>query len=444
MATEVVLPVLGITVEKGRIVEWVKREGDVVGKGEIIFIVETDKVTTEVESPASGILAKIIVPAGIEVPVMEVVGVITAPGEPLPACYAEMQAKLPAATGGNLEEVGSIVGSTTPPPSPEGNGSRTAFPAARRLAREKGVDLGKVTGSGPNGTITVGDIEALLAARKMPKASALARRVSEAEHVSLEGIQGSGAREKIMRADVERAVAAKPHAPMANVIPMSRMRQVIGRKMCDSAFTAPHVYFFADVLMDPLQRLRDGMVQQFESRFGVRPSVNDFLIKAVALNLVEFPLLNSVLSGDEIHVLGDVNVGLAVAVPDGLIVPAILHADELGIAEIVRQRSDLVARARSGKLTMDEIERGTFTISSLAQFEIRYFTAILNPPQSGILSVGKTREEVYLEKGEPKTRSVATLGLSVDHRIIDGALAAQFLQELKHKLESPAFTFLKV
>jgi len=192
-----------------------------------------------------------------------------------------------------------------------------------------------------------------------------------------------------------------------------------------------------------LIHLRDSIMEDFEKSFQVRVSINDFLIKAVALAIREFPLLNSrIQGGKEVYVNPEINIGLAVALDDGLIVPAVPRADRAGLGEIARLRSDLVARARQGKLTHEEIDRGTFTISSLANFDINFFTAILNPPQSGILSVGKMQEQLYLEKGEVKTKKTTQLGLSVDHRIIDGAVAAQFLQKVKRILENPFYSFL--
>jgi pyruvate dehydrogenase E2 component (dihydrolipoamide acetyltransferase) len=194
--------------------------------------------------------------------------------------------------------------------------------------------------------------------------------------------------------------------------------------------------------MDPLLSYRKRILEPFEKKFGLRPSINDFFIKAVALTIRDFPMLNGTLKGEEIHILPNINVGLAVAVTNGLVVPAITDADQHGLSEIVRQRCDMVPRALEGQLTMEEIERGTFTISSLAQFDIIFFTSILNPPQSGILSVGKTREELALVDGEVTVKHVTCMGLAVDHRIIDGAMAANFLQSLKGKLETPAFTFM--
>lgn len=442
MATEIVIPMLGITVEKGKIVEWLKNEGDSVEKGESIFVVEADKVTTEVEAPASGILAKILLPAGEEVPVLTLAGVITAPGEELPEKYRSRVAV----------ESATIAAASAPLPSPAvavgrgtgGNGPVRIVPAARKLALEKGLDLTALTGTGPQGVVVYRDVQTALAAAPRPtvKASSLARKYAEREGVALAGVEGRGVRGRIMRDDVTQALRQAAAPQLGKVIPMSTMRQVIARRMAQSASTAPHIYFFTDVHMDPLLDLRDEILPDFKRVFDLRPSVNDFLIKAVALSIVDFPMLNATIKDQEIHIQPQINVCLAVALPEGLIVPAISRTDQRGLVDIVRQRMDLVERARAGKLTREELDRGTFTVSSLAQYDITSFTAIINPPQSGILSVGKTREELFLDDGTVKTRRVATLGLAVDHRIIDGAVAAEFLQSLKAKLQRPMFTFL--
>lgn len=331
-----------------------------------------------------------------------------------------------------------------------------AVPAARRKAKEEGIDLSLVKGSGPGGVILPRDLEqfeitrgAVEAAAKEEKlrASTLARKMAEREGVSLEGIQGTGSHGRIMTADVERAAGSKGKAErkegfFGKTIPMTQMRKVIAKRMAQSAFTAPHIYFFTDVEMDRMIRLRDEILAEFEGAFGVRVSINDLLIKAVALTIRDFPLLNGTVRGEEVFIHPDINVGLAVAIEEGLIVPAIPRADRTGLGAIARMRSDLVERARTGKLKMEEIERGTFTISSLAQYEITFFTAILNPPQSGILSVGETVEQLALKDGQVVSKRVARLGLSADHRIIDGAVAASFMQSLKKRLESPTFTFM--
>jgi len=445
VATEVVIPMLGITVEKGTIIEWLKSEGDLVQKGEIIFIVETEKVTTEVESPASGILAKIIVPVGVEVPVLTLAAVITEPGEELPAEYATQAIEVPPGKAEVKTQGEQVPVSTTPPQTPATpTGSIEAVPAARKLAQDKGIDLKTVSGTGPGGIIVIHDVEAALKPRVEPvvKVSTLARKLAEKEGIPLEGIEGTGIRGRIMCDDLRPAAEEKAAHGLGKVMQMNSMRKVIARRMAESAVNAPHIYFFTDVWMEPILDFRQDILPDFEKKFGLRPSVNDFLIKAVALNILDFPILNATLKGEEIHILPEVNICLAVALPEGLVVPAIANADKVGLAGIIQQREDLVQRARSGKLSMDELERGTFTISSLTQYDITYFTAILNPPQSGILTVGKTRDELAMVDGEVEVKKVSTFGLSVDHRIIDGAVAADFLQNLKWKLERPSFTFL--
>ena len=442
MATEVVMPALGLTVEKGVIIEWYKKEGDPVQKGEYIFLIEADKVTTDVESPATGILAKILVPPDNEVPILTVVGVITSPGEKLPSKYTSIPVETSVAesetfgtgtTGDSSPRIGTSISTVR------------AVPAARKMALNKGLDLKSMTGSGPDGVILVKDVESVVAKTAKPpvKISTLARGLAERKSVPLEKVQGTGVRGRVMRTDVvdylDKVNSNK--IGFGAVIPITSMRKTISRRMAESAFTAPHIYFFSEIWFDPLLGFRQKVLPDFEKNFGIRVSINDFLIKAVALNILDFPLLNAQIKEDTIHVMPDVNVGLAVAVAEGLIVPAIANADRSGLVEITRQRFELVARARKGTLKLEEMERGTFTISSLAHYDITHFTAILNPPQSGILSVGRIDEKLVMVNGQVEVHQVAKIGIAVDHRIIDGAVAADFLQNLKWKLERPSFTF---
>ncbi|MCF8040024.1 MAG: 2-oxo acid dehydrogenase subunit E2, partial [Desulfohalobiaceae bacterium] len=431
MATEVVVPMLGVTVEKGKIVEWLKSEGDQVEKGEALFVVEAEKVTTEVEAPATGVLAKIFIPADREMPVLSLAGLIIEPGEEIPEEYRKVASPAPPEKGG-----GSYPEQTPDRKknAPEARDTAVkAVPAARRLARRKEVDLAGLSGTGPDGIIRYQDVEqaAVQAQETTAKASTLASRFAAKQGVDLDQVQGTGVRGRIMQNDVQEASSEQTAPGLGKVIPMNSMRQVIARRMSESAFTVPHISFFSDIVMDPLLAFRKAILPDFGEQFDLRPSVNDFLIKAVSLNILDFPMLNAQLKENEIHIMPEINVCLAVALPEGLIVPALSQTDQAGFADLVRQRRDLVNRAKSGTLTMDELQRGTFTISSLAQFDITHFTAIINPPQSGILSVCKARDELYLDDGQVKTRKVMTLGLSVDHRIIDGAMAADFLQHLK-------------
>jgi len=337
-----------------------------------------------------------------------------------------------------------------------------AVPAARWRAKQEGIDLSLVKGSGPDGVVLVKDLESFKVTQTIQeqtleeqrvRASSLARKLAERAGVELGAVEGTGIRGRVMMADVERTAEQaglggtaerKQSALFGKTIPMTQMRKVISKRMAQSAFTAPHIYFFTDVEMDRLNLLREEIVGEFEKRFKVRISVNDFLIKAVALTIADYPLLNATLRGEEIFVHPEINVGLAVAMEEGLIVPAIPRADRTGLGRIAQIRADLVERARTGKLKLEEMERGTFTISSLAQFEITFFTAILNPPQSGILSVGKTVDQLALKDGQVISKKVARLGLSVDHRIIDGAVAAGFMQSLKKRLEAPGLTFMNL
>jgi len=338
----------------------------------------------------------------------------------------------------------------------EGPEGIRAVPAARRKAREEGLDLSLVKGSGPDGIILMKDVENFRITQKVAEtktekerllASSLARKLAEKKGLSLKAIEGTGRRGRIIMGDVIKAVE-KPGVPseekaiFGHTIPMTRMRKVIARRMAQSALTAPHIYFFTDVEMDRLNQFREEMLPDFEKQFNLRISINDLLIKAVALTIREFPVLNAMVKGEEIYIMADINVGLAVALEEGLIVPAIPQADRLGLGRIAQMRADLVSRAKKGKLKLDEIERGTFTISSLAQYDITFFTAILNPPQSGILTIGKTCDHLALKDGEVIVKKIARFGLSVDHRIVDGAVAAAFLQSLKNRLENPTATFL--
>jgi pyruvate dehydrogenase E2 component (dihydrolipoamide acetyltransferase) len=331
-----------------------------------------------------------------------------------------------------------------------------AVPSVRWKAKMEGIDLSLVKGSGPGGTIllrdiegfkiTQGTVETTLITEKI-HASSLARKLAEKRGVPLETVEGTGTRGRIMMGDViiaaeKPVILIKEKGIFGQTIPMTQMRKVIAKRMAQSAFTAPHIYFFTDVEMDELVKLREKVLGDFEKQFNVRLSINDFIIKAVALTIREFPMLNAMVKGEEIYVMPEINIGLAVALEDGLIVPAIPQADRLGLEKIAQMRADMVERTRLGKLKLEEIERGTFTVSSLAQYDVIFFTAILNPPQSGILSIGKTCDQLALKEGQVITKKIARFGLSVDHRIIDGTVAAAFLQSLKNRLENPTFTFM--
>lgn len=456
MATEVVIPMLGITVERGKILKWLKSEGDRVEKGESIFEVEAEKVTTEVESPASGILKKILVHENMEVPVLTLVAIITVEGEEVPEKYLRVEPPKEGTPTGMVPAASAEVSQAM---ASETSDQIRAVPAARKVARQYGIDLSLIPGSGPGGTILKKDVQNYMALSRaemaIPKSekrrtTPLAKRLAEREGIPLESVNGTGPHGRVTEKDVLKASEKRKadllgegsaEALFGKTIPMTRMRRVIARRISQSASTAPHIHFFTDIEMEKLLELREDILPDFEDKFGVRISINDFIVKAVGLTIREYPMLNASVEGENIKINPEINVGLAVALEEGLIVPAILRADRCGLGDIARMRVDLVERARNGKLTIEEIERGTFTVSSLAQFGITYFTAILNPPQSGILTVGKLDEKLRFINGEVKTKQVTRFGLSVDHRIVDGAVAAAFLQAFKGKLESPSCTF---
>jgi pyruvate dehydrogenase E2 component (dihydrolipoamide acetyltransferase) len=301
------------------------------------------------------------------------------------------------------------------------------------------------------------DVKAYLEAgeaAKTKRVSRLAVRVAEDLEVPLDAIQGTGVGGRVMKEDVLREAERTQEKPQedhpavekepvfGSAIPLTKMRNAISRRMSQSAFTAPHIYLFTEIAVQNLLDLRQSILTEFEQRFGVRPSVNDFVLKAAALTILEHPLFNATLKDDGIHVHPEINVGLAVALEDGLIVPAIPNTDQLGLGSIAQKRSELVEKARQGRLTISEVDIGTFTISSLASSNVHFFSAILNPPQSGILSMGKTREQLHLEEGEIKATKVIGFGLSVDHRIIDGAMGAGFLETFERKIQNPACLLL--
>ncbi len=442
MATEVIIPAFGVVVEKVKILTWLKSEGDRVEKGEPLLEVESDKVSTEIVSPASGILGRMLYAEGTEVTITHVVALILAEGEAIPASYREQAAESVSA---------KVPVPPSTPPVQEIRQPVKAVPAARRLAEEKGIDLSLVASTGPHGTIMKKDVEDYMvseASRKEhQKTSSVARKVAEEFQVSLKDVHGAGVGGRVMKADVLRAaeqsgVLGKQPAYTEQVFSMSKMRQVIARRLSESAFTAPHISLFTDVNMEAVIHLRESLMEEFGKRFNVRLSINDFMIKAAALAIREHPWFNARLKGDEILILPEINIGIAVGLVEGLIVPALPQPDKLSLDAIAKLRTDLVDRARKGKLTLAEIERGTFTLSSLSNFDVTFFTAIINPPQSGILSVGKIQDQLFLENGVVKVKKVATFGLSVDHRIIDGAVAARFLQTFKKRVENPVFCFL--
>ncbi len=452
MATTVIMPRFGMTQEQSTIVAWLVEEGSYVQKGDPICEVTTDKINMEVEAPADGYLKGIRYRAGDVVPVTEVIAYIVAEGEEVPAAGP---APAPSAA---LEA--SAQAEAVPPTAAQ---TPAVTPVARRLAEAEGLDLAEIVGTGVGGKIVREDVERALAARSRTidgkvRATPAARRLAREHGIDLTTLVGSGPQGRVQGSDVQAALtASKPAPPPAPVpssaplvgeegilrtIPLEGMRATIARRMQASYQQAPHITFTVDVDMTNALALRaDATARLPEGHPGV--SLTAVIIKVCAWALRQHPLLNSHLVDDKIVVYRDVHIGMAVALDGGLIVPVIHHADRKGLIEIAAEVADLAQRSRENRLRADDITGGTFTVSNLGMFGIDHFTAILNPPEVGILAVGSlTKRFVPDEHDQPVLRPMLTLTLSADHRAVDGAAAARFLATLREALEQPARTLL--
>ena len=416
MPTEVKLPRLGQGMESGVIVRWLKAEGDTVAKGEPLYELDTDKVTQEVEAEVDGTLLEILVREG-EVEVGATVAVIGngAGAEPADAAEAPEQPTEPASATAATEP-----GESSPPTPTEDTGGAppaAAVPASRR-------DGGRL------------------------KASPLARRIARERGVDLDSIQGTGPEGRVLAEDVERAAAATPRAapaPLApvalepaevEVVQLSTVRKTIARRLTE-AWTAPVFQLGVSADMTEALALREQLVARL-AEGDVKPTVNDVLVKLAAVALTRHTPVNATFTGEEIQRHPSAHVGIAVAAPQGLVVPVIRDADRMTVQEIARARADLVKRARDNKLKLPDLEGGTFTISNLGMFGVEEFTAVLNPPQVAILAVGAVKDEGVVRDGELDVAPILRMTLTCDHRAIDGADGAQFLQTLVALLEQPA------
>jgi len=437
VAVPVIMPKLEMVQETATVIEWLKQEREHVEKGEPLLTVETDKVTVDVEAPASGILAGIQVAPQQVVPVTEVIAYVLQSGEELP------------------EELPNGVEA---PPSPPHHlaPAVAATPVAQRLAAVHGVDLDAVVGTGAEGRITKVDVETALVIPSRStveppldkvRATPSARCIARGRGVDLTAVTGSGPRGRIQAADVLAFTPVPKVAPPQGVktIPLQGMRRTIAERMTDSYQTTPHITFAVRVDTSGFEEARGQLNAKAEATGQHRVSATALIVKAVAWALQRHPWLNSTLRDEEIHLLPEINVGVAVALEDarpmggGLIVPVVHQADRKGVAEIAAEVNELATRAREGRLTPADVAGGTFTVSNLGPFGIEQFTAIINPPQVAILAVGVSRPEpVVDEEGEVVVRPVMRMTLSADHRVVDGAVAARFLADLREALEAPA------
>jgi len=426
MATGVFMPKLSMTMEQGTIIQWFKQEGEDVREGDLLLEVLTDKINIEVEAYVSGKLLKIYYGPDEIVPVNQIIGYIgeaheTVPDKP-PAVTASQEVKTfgedPGA-GGNP----GTGGEATPDGAGTLFGNVRATPMARRLAREYGLSLERIHGSGPRGRIHKADVEEALALRKNQSAAVTGNEPGlskPAESMQAEGKQPGA------------AATAQPRQRK-----LGGMRQVIAQRMAQSAFTAPHVTLTTEADMSRVIELRNELLPVIERATGLRLSYTEVLVKAVAAALVRHPAVHVSLQEDVLIERDEVNVGLAVAVPDGLLVPVVKHADRLGLAELVRECKRLAGMARENRLMPDDMRGGSFTISNLGMYAIDAFTPIINQPEVAILGVGRIHEKPVGVQGTIVLRPMMSLSLSFDHRALDGAPAAAFLQEIKEILESP-------
>jgi pyruvate dehydrogenase E2 component (dihydrolipoamide acetyltransferase) len=403
MATEIKLPRLGQGMESGTIVKWLKSEGDQVKKGEPLYELDTDKVTQEVEADASGVLLKIAIAEG-EVPVGKTIAVIGEQGESVEVADDAQEEGSPARAREEERERGREASSeqVTEIRQPSAtNGRVKASPLARRIARERGIDLSNVAGTGPDGRVVAEDVErAAATGAPMAPAPAVATPVPQ---------------------DVE-------------VVQLSSMRKTIARRLT-KAWQAPVFELGVTVDMGRALEVRKRLVEL--NADGAKPTVSDLLTKVCAMALMRHRAVNAHYKGDAIELHPTANIGIAVAIPDGLVVPVIAGCERKTIAEIAAARAEVVDRARSGKLQQGDLDGGTFTISNLGMFGIERFIAVLNPPQAAILAVGSTEEKPVVVDGEVVVRQRMELTLTCDHRAIDGATGAQFLGDIKAFLEEP-------
>jgi pyruvate dehydrogenase E2 component (dihydrolipoamide acetyltransferase) len=441
MATRFILPMLGQTMEEGTITKWLKKEGDAVEKGEPLVEVMTDKVNMEVESPASGILRRIVAQEEETIPVMATLGVIGSANEPIDDLLTETEA--PSEAEKPTVEFPAPTISVEPKPSSAPASRVFISPRAKRLAKEHGVSIEALAGrgSGPGGRIIEKDVLAYAAmARELSKVKAtpLAAKIAAEKRIDLREIVGSGPHGKVTREDVLQAVTAPRLATLTEkVIPFTGMRKMVAEAVAKSAQTAPHVTLTAEVDMTEAVKVRNQILPEFERRYGVRLSFTDMITKAVARAILDHPILNASLEGNQIRIHGEVNVGLAVALDDGLIVPVIHNADRKSLPEISLETKQLAEKARAGKLSGREISGGTFTITNLGAYGIDIFNPVITPGQSAILGVCRIADKPVVVGGQILIRSMMNLCLSFDHRVMDGAPAAQFLANVKEMLEAP-------
>lgn len=454
MAELITMPKLGFNMSEGRLVKWYKQEEERVEKGENLFSVETDKTNIDIGSTESGIVRKLFIQEGDKLPVFLPIAIIAEANENIDEMIKEAYAQLKDAAIAFPEkgpEKGKTFGTTPEKPRQDmaiPGGKLHISPRAKQVANAKGIPLEKficVEGTGFQGGVCERDVMDYAQKSTNIRATPLARSVAKAQGVELEQVAGSGVGEKIMKKDVMNTLAVSGKAgytpdgkQILDTTPYTGIRKIIGDKLSASAQISPHVYFTHTINMEKLLELRSEINRIRKQKI----SITDYIARAAILALKKYPDMNAALVEETIERYKTVNLGIAVAAPSGLIVPVIKNADEMNIAELSIAGKVLTERAREGKLIPEEYSGGTFTISNLGMFGIENFTAVINPPEAAILAVGATTDQVVVvSKGdgskEIAIKPVMSITLSVDHKLIDGLLATQFLAETKRLLENP-------
>jgi pyruvate dehydrogenase E2 component (dihydrolipoamide acetyltransferase) len=472
MPQNVTMPMLGLTMEEGTITEWLKKPGDSVTKEEPLFIVETDKSAVEVGAPASGVLSSIVVSVGQTAKVGAPIAVIAAPGEqatpaPVAASPAPAPTTVPATPTIGIAPVAPVVQRTA--------GERQFIsPRARRIASEMGVDVAAVTGSGPDGRVVERDIRAAAAAAPAAAAgriiaSPLARRLASEHNVDLATLVGTGPNGRITERDVNAAIEARSAAPVpvpapapapapapevspapaplaaatGTFEPLNRVRRVTAERMAASSRTVARVTMIMEVDMSEAVRFRGQLADEFQRRHGARLAYDAMIAKACAIALAEHPHVNAqwqeAADGQPagIRLQPNINVGIAVALEAGLLVAVVRDVDKKPLWQVNQDLADIASRAREGKTAPDDISGSTFTLTNLGGYGVVSFTPIVNPPEAAILGVGRIAKRPAVIDGQLGIRDEMELSLSFDHRVVDGAPAAQFLQRVVQVLESP-------
>ncbi len=428
MPTEILMPALSPTMEEGTLAKWLVKEGDTVSSGDLLAEIETDKATMEFEAVDEGTIGKILIPEGTEgVKVNTAIAVLLEDGESaddIAAAPAAVPAAAPAAAAGN--EAAASAASEAPAPAPaapvKADGGRVfASPLARRIAAQKGLDLAQITGTGPHGRIVKADVEGATATAP---AAAPAPAAATPAAPAPAGPSADAVARMYERREYEE-------------IKLDGMRKTIAARLSEAKQTIPHFYLRRDIKLDALLKFRSQLNKQLEGR-GVKLSVNDFIIKAVANALQQVPACNAVWAGDRVLQLKPSDVAVAVAIEGGLFTPVLQDADTKSLSALSTEMKDLAARARERKLAPHEYQGGTFAVSNLGMFGIDNFDAIVNPPHAGILAVGSgVKKPVVGDDGELAVATVMSVTMSVDHRVIDGALGAELLQAIVDNLENP-------